>query len=187
MLNRYEDCKQIVLNELAESLGAVEPAQTEALIEEILKARKVFAVGVGRVMLMLQAFVKRLNHIGVEAYFVGEINEPAITPDDLLILGSGSGESAFPTVIAKVAGKYKPRMAYIGSNPNSTIAGLCQVIVRIPCRTKLALADEIASEQPMSSLFEQSLLLYLDTVCLMIIRRKEIVISDLWQKHANLE
>ena len=186
-MTSYEQCKQTLLDELTQSLGAVEPAQTDALITEILQAQKVFVIGVGRVMLMLQAFAKRLNHIGVEAYFVGEINEPAVTANDLLILGSGSGESAFPVAIAKVAQKYHPRMAYVGSNRNSTIAGMCDVMVRIPCRTKLALADEIPSNQPMSSLFEQSLLLYLDTVCLMIVRRRGIVIPDLWQKHANLE
>ncbi len=186
-MNSYEQSKQTILSELTRSLGAVEPAQTDVLIAEILQARKVFVVGVGRVLLMMQAFVKRLNHIGVEAYFVGEINEPAVTEDDLLIVGSGSGESAFPVTIAKVAGKYHPRMAYIGSNPNSTVAGLCDVMVRIPCRTKLALTDEIPSAQPMSSLFEQSLLLYLDTVCLMIVNQRGIVIADLWQKHANLE
>ena len=186
-MDNYIDCKQLILNELSQSLGAISPEQTDRLIDDILKARKVFVVGVGRVMLMLQAFAKRLNHIGVEAYFVGEINEPAITGDDLLILGSGSGESAFPVVISKVAQKYHPRMAYLGSNLNSTIAAASDIAVRIPCRTKLALPDEIPSEQPMSSLFEQSLLLYLDTVSMMIVRRKGIVVSDLWQKHANLE
>lgn len=181
------DCRQLILDELTRSLNAVSPAQTDVLIDEILSAHKVFVVGVGRVMLMLQAFAKRLNHIGVEAFFVGEINEPAITKDDLLILGSGSGESAFPSAICKVAQKYHPRIAYIGSNLNSTIAVASDIVVRIPCRTKLNLPDEIPSVQPMSSLFEQSLLLYLDTVSMMIVRRKGIVISELWHKHANLE
>ena len=186
-MNSYQECKQVILDELRQSLDAVEPEQTDVLIDKILKARKVFVVGVGRVMLMLQAFAKRLNHIGVEAYFVGEINEPAITGDDMLILGSGSGESAIPVTISKVAQKYHPQMIYIGSNLNSTIAGACDVCVRIPCRTKLALADEIPTTQPMSSLFEQSLLLYLDIVSMMIVFRKGIVVTDLWQKHANLE
>ena len=186
-MNSYQDASQLVLHELTLSLSAVDPQQTEALLQSILGARKVFVVGVGRVMLMLQAFAKRLNLLGVQTYYVGEINEPAITQDDLLLFGSGSGESAFPAVISKVAQKYHPRMGYIGSNVNSTIAAACDFIVRLPCRTKLALPDEITSQQPMSSLFEQTLLLYLDTVSLMLIRRQNIVLADLWQKHANLE
>ena len=187
MAAEYEKAREIILSELAMSLGAVAPADAEAFVRELMGARKVFVVGVGRVMLMLQAFVKRLNHLGVEAYYVGEINEPAITRADLLVVGSGSGETAVPVAIAKVARKYSPRMAHIGSNRHSTISGLCDVHVRIPCRTKLALEDEIPSRQPMSSLFEQSLLLFLDAVCLMILEERRLDLPSLWERHANLE
>lgn len=187
MTEDYNGMKTIVLSELKQSLDAVDQADVVAFVRELTQARKVFVVGVGRVMLMLQAFVKRLNHIGIGAFYVGEINEPAITTGDLLVIGSGSGETAIPVAIARVSHQYMPRMVHIGSNMHSTIAALCDVHVRIPCRTKLSLSDEIPSEQPMSTLFEQSLLLFLDAVCLMIIREKEIVISDLWQYHANLE
>ena len=76
---------------------------------------------------------------------------------------------------------------HIGSNPNSEMKDIADFMVRIPVRTKFYLPDEIDSAQPMTSLFEQSLLLYLDTVCLMVVRRRGIVIHDLWLKHANLE
>jgi len=187
MNSDFQSAASEVLGELAGSLGAVDEASVKALIEELTRARKVFVVGVGRVMLMLEAFAKRLNHIGVEAYFVGEINEPAITQADLLIIGSGSGETAIPVAIARVAKKYSPRMVHIGSNMHSTISELCDVRVRIPCRTKLGLEDEISSAQPMSTLFEQSLLLLLDAVCLMMIRGRQIDIARLWERHANLE
>lgn len=63
-----------------------------------------------------------------------------------------------------------------------------QAVMRIPCRTKLALPDEIESAQIMSSLFEQSLLLLLDAAALMIMQEKEIDdVDSLWEKHANLE
>ena len=184
----YKKYNKIILGELNAALNAVDGKQAEKLADAIIAARKVFVVGVGRVLLMLQAFAKRLNHLGVETWFVGEINEPAITPDDLLIVGSGSGETAIPVAIAKIAEKHKARIAYIGSNMDSTVAKAAQMIVRIPCRTKLALPDELASAQPMSSLFEQSLLLLCDTLAFMIIEKKSIKdIHALWQKHANLE
>ncbi len=78
-------------------------------------------------------------------------------------------------------------MVHIGSNMHSTISELCDVRVRITCRTKLSLEDEIASAQPMSTLFEQSLLLLMDAVCLMMIRGRQIDIHKLWERHANLE
>ena len=45
----------------------------------------------------------------------------------------------------------------------------------------------IRSAQPMTSLFEQSLLLLGDTIASMIIERRHIVLKDLWRCHANLE
>ena len=70
---------------------------------------------------------------------------------------------------------------------NSSVSAMADVAVRIPCRTKLALPDEVASGQPMSSLFEQSLLIFLDVAAMLLIERKGIDIKALWGTHANLE
>jgi 6-phospho-3-hexuloisomerase len=184
----YSESRKIVLDELGEALGAVDEKQVNQLVDMILSSEQVFVVGVGRVLLMLQAFAKRLNHLGINANFVGAIDEPAITDKDLLIVGSGSGESAFPLAIVKIAKKYNAKIAHIGSNGESSMKAYEDLFVRIPCRTKLDLKDEINSRQPMSSLFEQSLLLLTDMVSMMIVDRKHITdIHSLWKKHANLE
>jgi 6-phospho-3-hexuloisomerase len=184
---KYREYAALVLNENGTALGSIEPSQIEALVQGILDARKVFAVGVGRVMLSLQAFVKRLAHLGIDAHYVGEITEPAITPDDLLIVASGSGESIFPKGIAQKANSLGASVIHIGSNAESGMKPYCDRMVRIPVRTKLTLPDEIPSRQPMSSLFEQSLFLLGDIVALAIIDKKGLEISSLWKYHANLE
>lgn len=61
------------------------------------------------------------------------------------------------------------------------------LMVRIPVRTKYYLEDEIGSAQPMTSLFEQSLLLLGDIVAKMIIECRHLDMEALWQYHANLE
>ncbi len=184
---RFSRLSADVLSEVTRAVSMVDDSQAEAVAEKLIAARKVFAIGVGRVMIMLQAFVKRLNHLGIEAFYVGEVNEPAITADDVLIVASGSGESVVPVAIEKVALKFKPTVIYIGSNMSSTAAGMANLKLRIPCRTKLNLPDELSSVQPMSSLFEQSLLLTLDTLAYMIVEKKQLVMKDLWHTHANLE
>ena len=183
----YHEYLKKVLEEHQAVLPVVSEHEVEALVESLIAARRVFAVGVGRVQLSLLAFVKRLNHLGITATYVGAIDEPAITKDDLLLVGSGSGETAVPAAIAGIAKKHGAKIAHVGSNTRSTISKLADVIVRIPCRTKLALEDEIDSIQPMSSLFEQSLLIFLDVIALMLVERKNIDIKALWHTHANLE
>ena len=57
--------------------------------------------------------------------------------------------------------------------------------LRIPCRTKLNLPDELDSAQAMRSLFEQAPLLTRDTLAYMSVEKKPLVMKDLW--HADLE
>lgn len=186
-LLNYADYKQLVVNEIDTALSLVSDETINTLIEEILKAEKVFFVGVGRVMLSLQSITKRLNHLGIKAHYVGEISEPALTKNDLLIVGSGSGSTLFPLAIAKKAHSVGATIIHIGSNPHSELETIVKLMVRIPVQTKFYLEDEIKSNQPMTSLFEQSLLILGDIVALMIIQRKHLDLKSLWQYHANME
>jgi 6-phospho-3-hexuloisomerase len=176
-----------VVDELSRTLAAVKPDEVQAFVDALLKADKVFVVGVGRVLLSLQAMTKRFAHLGIAITYVGAITEPAITPSDLLIVGSGSGSSLFPLAIARKARAVGAAVVHIGSNPNSEMKDVADFMVRIPVRTKLYLDDEIASTQPMTSLFEQALLVFGDVVAKMIVDERKIDLKGLWQFHANLE
>lgn len=183
----YLNYSDAVLAELRATLHQIDPDQLEKLIDLICTSDKVFFVGVGRVMLSLQAMTKRLAHLGIDTHYVGEITEPAIGGNDLLIVGSGSGESLFPVGIAKKAKSLGATIVHIGSNPNGSISAVTDLMVRVPVRTKLNLPDEIDSVQPMTSLFEQSLLLLGDVIAGLIIQKKGLDLKSLWQYHANLE
>lgn len=184
----YSETRAKVIDELDRTLRSIDTKQLERLRDEILNAEQVFFVGVGRVMLSLQCICKRLAHLGIKANYVGAITEPAITKNDLLIVGSGSGASLFPLGIAKKARAAADcRIVHIGSNPNSEMKDIADFMVRIPVRTKLYLEDEIDSCQPMTTLFDQSLLLMGDILAKMIIDERNINMKELWKYHANLE
>lgn len=183
----FKQTAEMVINECRNALDKIDPYSVSRLLDAIMSAEKVFFIGVGRVMLSLQAFAKRLSHLGVNSFCVGQITEPAITDRDLLIVGSGSGESLIPVAIARKAKLFGAKIAHIGSNPESSLKEITDIFVRIPVRTKMALGDEIKSEQPMTSLFEQSLLLFGDILAKMIIVKNKISMDELWRYHANLE
>ncbi|ABR32718.1 6-phospho-3-hexuloisomerase [Clostridium beijerinckii] len=183
----FTDISKEIIKELEETLVKISDAEVEQLFEQIQKADKVFFVGVGRVLLSLEAVAKRLAHLGINSVVVGQITEPAITEKGLLIVGSGSGETAFPLAIARKAKQHNATVIHIGANPNSSMKEFADYFVRIPVSTKLNLPNEVPSIQPMTSLFEQSLLLLGDTIALMMIKEKNIDMPSLWQYHANLE
>src|SRR5699024_4903188 len=96
----YTETQEKVIKEINNTLASISDQEVEKLYEEIEQAHRVFFVGVGRVLLSLEAVAKRLAHLGIDTVIVGQITEPAITDNDLLIVGSGSGESIFPLSIA---------------------------------------------------------------------------------------
>ena len=179
----FAGARRIILDEIDGALSAVDPSEIEAAIGALTGARRVFLVGVGRVSLALQAIAKRLNHLGIDAWMVGSINEPALEPGDLLVAGSGSGESLVPVAIARKAKDLGARILYLGASPASTIGRLADLVLHIPGPTK---TGGIASRQPMASLFEQALLLVGDAICLLISRRAGTDPRS-YGRHANLE
>lgn len=183
----YRIASKCILTECEEALLAVDSVQVIEYINMVLDARKVFFVGVGRVLLALQCIAKRYGHLGIQSVVVGEITEPAITKEDVLIVGSGSGETFFPAGTARKAKEIGAKIIHIGSNPDSGLKEIADLFVRIPVESRAKKKDEICSSQPMTSLFEQSLLLLGDVTSMMIIEDRKIDIQELWQYHANLE
>lgn len=183
----YKNAMNQILDECSVALSKINENDIYKFIDILLNAEQVFFVGVGRVKLSLEAFAKRMYHLGINSHVVGDINEPAMTNKDLLIVGSGSGESLIPVAIANKAKNLGGKIIHIGSNKNSSLKDITDLMIRIPVQTKLYLEDEIVSKQPMSSLFEQSILLFADIVAYMIIKERNIDIKNLWNNHANLE
>jgi len=184
---KYDQTYDMILHEIRNALQKVDRDALAKLVSDIQKADDVFFIGVGRVMMSLEAICKRLTHLGIRAHCVGEITEPAIKKTDLLIIGSGSGESIVPVAIAKKAKEFNAKIVHIGSNPNGSVSMYVNYMVRIPVQTRLYLEDEIKSSQIMTSLFEQTLLILGDTIAQIIADNSQTDFHELWQYHANLE
>ena len=158
------------------------------LVEAIVAARRVFIAGVGRSGLVMKAFAMRLTHMGFNVHFAGDVTTPAITNDDLLIMGSGSGSTATLRVIAEKAKTSGSKIALISTEENSPIAQMADIVLVVPAPT-LNRDNETAftSIQPMGSLFEQSMLLTLDTIILLLMSKTKIDNDAMFARHANLE
>ena len=174
-------------NEISTVLSLVDESQVDALITEIHNAERIFMIAVGRVFLSLQCFAKRLAHLGLKVEVVGQITEKAITNKDLLLIASGSGESAFPIVVAQKGKQFNARLALITSATDSTVSRLSDCIVRLPSPTKLDGDLGVQSSQPMSTLFDQTLHVFGDIVSMKLLDQSKFNKDELWQYHANLE
>ena len=97
------------------------------------------------------------------------------------------GLGAIGKRVAEIARAFGAKVIHIGSNPNSGLKDVADLFVRIPVESRAKAPDEIHSAQPMTSLFEQSLLLFGDTTALMLVKEKHLELDKLWEYHANLE
>jgi 6-phospho-3-hexuloisomerase len=188
-MNTVEICVAIV-KELARALKQIDPEKAEALSDAIISADKVFVAGTGRSQLMVQGLAMRLMHLGFSAFVVGETVTPAIEPGDLLIIGSGSGETSTMALMASKAKNVGASLALITIYPDSTIARLADIVVRIPAdTTKRKEGSGAKSIQPGANMFEQSMLLFCDATVIRIIEKRKIKDTNLilMKKHANLE
>ncbi|MGN8646585.1 6-phospho-3-hexuloisomerase [Gracilibacillus sp. HCP3S3_G5_1] len=176
-----------VISELKRTADLIKDEDTEQILEAITKADKVFVAGTGRSGFMGKSFAMRLMHMNVNVYVVGETITPSLTKNDLLIIGSGSGETKSLLAMAEKAKSIGATVALATTAPESSIGQLANITVTIPAKAKAENESEVKTIQPMGSLFEQSLLLFYDSLVLSLMEKKELHGNKMYTQHANLE
>lgn len=176
-----------IMQELSRTLESIEDEAVRKLINHMLRANRIFVAGAGRSGLMMRAFAMRMMHVGLDAYVVGETVTPSLVKDDLLIIGSGSGETKSLVVMASKAKSLGANIAIATVSPKSTLGQLSDIVLHIPASPKEIVDKDSTSIQPMGSLFEQSLLLLFDSLILKLMEQREIDSSVMLGRHANLE
>ncbi|MDQ0207516.1 6-phospho-3-hexuloisomerase [Alkalicoccobacillus murimartini] len=176
-----------IIQELQGTVQAISETEADQLVEEILKAKKVFVVGAGRSGFMGKSFVMRMMHMGIDAYAVGETVTANLEEGDLLIVGTGSGETKSLVPIVEKAKILGGTIAAVTLSPDSTIGELADLTVILPGAPKDREEGEYETIQPMGSLFEQTSLLFYDAVILRFMEKRELNSKQMYGKHANLE
>jgi 6-phospho-3-hexuloisomerase len=176
-----------ILSELNRAADQISAEQLEQLTVALSSAGRVFVAGAGRSGLMMRAFAMRLMHIGLDVYVVGETVTRSLAKGDLLLIGSGSGETKSLVPMAEKARSLEATVGILTLSPASTIAALADIIVKLPGAPKDQADNEASTIQPMGSLFEQVLLLVCDAVILRLMEKQELSGRAMYGNHANLE
>ncbi|KKK38195.1 6-phospho 3-hexuloisomerase [Mesobacillus campisalis] len=176
-----------VVQELTRTIDLISDLEAEELVNKILESNKIFVAGAGRSGFMGKSFVMRMMHMGIDSYIVGETVTANLEPGDLLIIGSGSGETKTLVAVAEKAKNIGGSIAAITISPDSTIGKLADIVVKLPGTPKDQSTGNYQTIQPMGSLFEQTMLLFYDALILRIMEKKGLDSNKMYGKHANLE
>lgn len=189
----YGHLVNAVQNEISEVLNSIDENKLNQLVDLLSNPNvKVLGYSAGRMGFGLKAFMMRLNHLGIKAYWFGDNYVPPMGKDDIFICCSNSGTTKSVANImdifkAKAKGKV---VAFVG-NEDSKIGKESDLTIKFKtCNGGLNSDDDaskINSIQPMTTLTEQTMFILFDIVTLMLINRLHINVSETKQFHSNIE
>ncbi|MFT7461942.1 MAG: 6-phospho-3-hexuloisomerase [Pseudohongiellaceae bacterium] len=166
---------------ISRALLSVPAGVSENFVQAILSARQIVVAGRGRSGMMAAAFARRLGQMGLSAWGLDDTTVPRLGRGDVLVACTGSGTT--PTVLSLM---------------DTARQGGAQVlsVTRLPSQTD-GVADVVAALDvpveeggpafPLGTLFEVSLLAYLDHIVVDLVAALGATESELGARHTNLE
>ena len=159
-------------------------------------SKKILVMGAGRSGLVGKAFAMRLMHMGFNVYVLGETIVPSVRKGDVVIAISGSGRTQLIVAAAEAAKKVGARVVAITTYSESPLGRIADLVVRVPGRTKMVKMDDYFARQilgiheplaPLGTLFEDTTMVFLDSVIYSLMKRLGISEDEMRQRHANIE
>lgn len=181
-----------ILNEIKTVLDSIDEEQVDKLIDIIQASDKIVGYGAGRMGLSLKAFMMRLNHLGIDAYYLGDTYIPPLTEYDLVLVSSGSGETPMiKEFVSQVKRKTAAYVAAVVGNEYSSISGMANHVVTFkPCNGGLNSEDsddKINSIQLMSTLNEQATYILFDIIAKKLADKLGLDTEKTKRYHFNVE
>lgn len=177
-----------IQKEIALALCSIDEKKADEVVDNIIRAPSVFLAGVGRSGYMMRAFAMRLMQEGINAHMIGDTYTSAAKAGDLMIIGSGSGETESLKSNVVKARQLGLKVILVTSISISALGAMSDIVLQISAPTpKSEKCINVNSIQPMGSLFEQCLLICMDAIVFEIMDKKGLSEKTMFERHANIE
>lgn len=183
----FKELRSTVLKELEQVFERIDEQQIEQLMQEIIQAKRVFLIGVGREGLSTRSFAMRLMHLGKESHWIWDDTTPNIGPGDLLIATSGSGEIGHIHYVVNEAKQAGARIAVVTGTPDRKTPQIADVVFWVPAAVFHGKDNVVPSIQLMGNLFEQSLYISFDLIIMMLVDKMNVDKQEMVGRHRNVE
>ena len=175
--------QDLLLNKITEIVGSTDESYEARLISMCDDAKRIFITGAGRSKLVGNFLGMRLMHSGYTVYVQGEVSTPSIRQGDLLIVISGSGETAQLVSFTNKAKSEGANVVLVCSKSSSTIGALADQTIQIGTDSSYTATKGM----PMGTMFELSTLIFLESIVSHLIHEKGIQEDKMKYRHANME
>ena len=179
-----------ILSEQLRVSESVDKQDLDGFIDVIFRADRVFFAGAGRSGLFVRSFAMRCMQMGLSCFCVGDTTTPAIRSGDVLVIGSGSGETGALVQMAKKAKSLGAEVLLVSIYADSSIGKMADRVIRLPGATfknSGECIDVVESVQPEGNLFEQGMFLLFECMAMKLMKLRGVPNDKLFINHANLE
>lgn len=174
-----------IMNEIKDVMDKLDESRLEKAMDLLSKDNAIFVDGEGRSGFQARGFAMRLMHIGYQPYVMGETITPALKQNQVYVAISGSGKTKNTVSNTAEAKKLGLKVIAVTSKEESELAKLADCVIKVPGRVKGDQGN--TSIQLLSSLFDQSVHIVLDELCLMLSRRDHVSDEMAAGNHVNVE
>lgn len=183
---KFQDLAELFSEDQKQAAHLLNEGQLEQFAEAIQSSQRIFLLGKGRTGLIVEMFAMRLVHLGFQAYIIGHSTTPKYSPEDMLILASGSGTTEGLILTAQQAQRVGGKIGLITRNPAGPLSRYAQSVLVIPDPQLEhgALAD---SKILSGTLFEESILLTLDCLSILLAEKMGQDLNDMSDRHVTIE
>ncbi len=116
---RFQQHVRRIFDEIQSVLNRVDRATVDNVVEQLMKADRIYVAGGGRSGLMARCFAMRLMQLGLHTYVVGETTTPAIRKSDCLLVCSASGQTQVTVLVSRAARKIGAHVIAVTADPES--------------------------------------------------------------------
>lgn len=162
------------------AVDSIPRKSVDEFIELLMEKDKIFIYGSGRSGLIGQLFAVRLVQMGFVVYFVGDMTTPIIGRNDLTVLISNTGQTMSVVQTAEISRRIGSHVVSISSSLSSKLAHNSDTRILL----QVEKTEETARLAPLGTIFEDSVLLFLDSLVPELMRKMQVTESDMRRKHA---
>lgn len=174
-------------------LGKVDEKEMIHATDTILRAKKIYVLGIGHSGFFGRIFAMKLNHVGLRAYTVFDEINPPFDQDDLFIAISQSGGTKTILALAEKAKKLGGNVLAVTSNRDSVLGRLADAVLLIDRVDEtvdydvLSKIGDLENQNFLGAIFGFNIYILFYTIIIMLAERLGESADSINARHANLQ
>lgn len=184
------------MTELTQSISGVDRNDTFRLSQAIQDAKRICCFGSGKQALAIKGFAFGLHHLGYDVFFMDDTNSPEMDHESLVIICAGPGSGGRISGMIEEALQARSRVIVFATYKLAD-SRIDTIVIPAQPQGRLGLGSDSegisslsdASQETLtpSSLFDLSLIVLCECVCVILRKASDIHPSEIRARHTNLE